>query len=59
MDPKAQILTMEGIDPTTNELFVSKARFGSAQYFREAMAAGFYGVNDRQTIAFRTKAVAA
>jgi len=48
------ILEKCGIDPTINFLFVSKKSnmFGTPAYFRESMAAGFYGTDDGQRIAF-------
>jgi len=55
MSTPNEILYAHGIDPEGRELFDSPtgARYGSTRYFEEAMAAGFYGVDDRQQIAFR------
>lgn len=55
-ETEAAVLRVHGINPDGHALFwpIDNARqFGSYEYFSDAVAAGFYGVDDREYIAFK------
>lgn len=46
-----------GVDPEIYEVFeIRGVAYGSPRYFEAAMAAGYYGCDDSQEVAFRRRA---
>ena len=53
-----EILQKQGVDPDKYVLFQPTAPergFGTPGYFEDAVDAGFYGVDDREVIAFKKR----